>query len=325
MLGNMAKLLTRIGLLIAVALLLAGCGVETIHPAKLPLSKDAMKLLGKKGMSSKAPIFVRIFKEESELEIWKQRPDGYFYHFKTYPICTWSGALGPKFKQGDRQAPEGFYSIKTYLMNPNSKYHLAFNLGYPNAYDKSRGRTGTFLMVHGKCSSAGCYAMTDALIEEIYALARDALAGGQKAFQVHAFPFRMSEKNMRRHTGHKAMAFWRTLKPGYDDFELTRIPPKIDVCERRYLVNVDFKNRRRRKLSAKAACPRYQRAALVPFLPSQQRAQKLADQRFMAFGTKRRAFVNNTLQPYSRAPNRWAARAANSSSAPTSYGLGYSQ
>ena len=274
-----------------IAVLLAGCSAQEIHPAKMPLSKSAMKLLGKKGMSARAPIFIRIFKEESELEVWKQKPDGHFYHFKTYPICTWSGKLGPKFRQGDKQAPEGFYNIKPYLMNPNSKYHLAFNLGYPNAYDKAHGRTGNFLMVHGKCSSAGCYAMTDALIEEIYALARDALAGGQKSFQVHAFPFRMTEENMTRHAGHRAMPFWRMLKVGYDDFELTRIPPKIDVCERRYLVNVNFLGSRRPKLRATSRCPRYQRASLVPFLPTQKKAQQLASQRVTAPGIKQRRFV----------------------------------
>jgi murein L,D-transpeptidase YafK len=126
-----------------------------------------MMLLGKKGMKPEAPIFVRIFKEESELEVWKQRDDGRYYHFKTYPICNWSGDLGPKEREGDKQAPEGFYTITHDQMNPNSGFHLAFNLGYPNAYDKAHKRTGEFLMVHGKCKSAGCYAMTDALIGDL--------------------------------------------------------------------------------------------------------------------------------------------------------------
>jgi murein L,D-transpeptidase YafK len=108
-------------------------------------------------------VYVRIFKDESELEIWKQRDDGRFHHFKTYPICNWSGELGPKLATGDKQAPEGFYTITPVLMNPNSKYYLSFNLGYPNAFDKAHGRTGDSVMVHGKCRSAGCYAMTDAL------------------------------------------------------------------------------------------------------------------------------------------------------------------
>ena len=159
-----------------------------------------MMLLGKKGMNLQAPIFVRIFKEESELEVWKQRDDGRYYLYKAYPICTWSGALGPKLRSGDRQAPEGFYTVNRDQMRPDSKHYLAFNLGFPNAYDKSNRRTGHALMVHGKCSSAGCYAMTDALMEEIYALAREAIIGGQDNFQVHAFPFRMTQANMARHS-----------------------------------------------------------------------------------------------------------------------------
>ena len=151
-------------------------------------------LLGKQGMDAQTPIFIRIFKEKLELEIWKQREDGRFYHLKTYPICNWSGDLGPKVRQGDRQAPEGFYTVTREQMNPDSNYHLAMNLGYPNAFDRSQGRTGEVLMIHGKCKSAGCYAMTDALIEEIYAIAREFFLGEHDSFQVHAFPFRMTER-----------------------------------------------------------------------------------------------------------------------------------
>ncbi|MGI9406816.1 MAG: L,D-transpeptidase family protein, partial [Hyphomicrobiaceae bacterium] len=156
------------------AVIVAGCG-QGIPPHLKPLPKEAMHLLGKKGMSQKDPIFIRIFKEESELEVWKQRADGRFHHFKTYPICNWSGALGPKLRQGDKQSPEGFYTVANGQLNPKSQFHLAFNLGFPNAYDKAHGRTGDYLMVHGDCRSAGCYAMTDALVEELYALVRDSL------------------------------------------------------------------------------------------------------------------------------------------------------
>jgi len=164
---------------LATACLLASCAGNVELAAHLrPLPTDTMMLLGKKGMDVQAPIFVRIFKEESELELWKQRDDGHFYHFKTYPICNWSGDLGPKVRYGDRQAPEGFYTITREQMNPDSKYHLALNLGYPNAFDRAWKRNGDFLMIHGSCKSAGCYAMTDALIEEIYAIARESFIGG---------------------------------------------------------------------------------------------------------------------------------------------------
>lgn len=231
--------------LLFIPLILSACS-QTMEPssnaAHNPISKATQELLVQKGMRLRSPIFIRIYKKESELEIWKQKDDGFFHRFKSYPICNWSGKLGPKLKQGDKQAPEGFYRVAKHQMNPNSKFHLSFNLGYPNAFDRSYKRTGANLMVHGDCRSAGCYAMTDALVEEIYAFAREAFAGGQKSFDVHAYPFRMTTKNMETHKRSKWIKFWRNLKKGHDDFEITRIPPKIKVCERRYHVNPAFAN-----------------------------------------------------------------------------------
>ncbi|MGD9803661.1 MAG: L,D-transpeptidase family protein [Hyphomicrobiaceae bacterium] len=281
---------TAVGLALAIGV--AACsGAPELLPATRPLSKEAMMLLGKKGMKVEAPIFVRIFKEESELEIWKLRDDGHFYHFKTYPICTWSGDLGPKVAQGDRQAPEGFYTIQKSQMNPNSGFHLAFNLGYPNAYDRSLGRTGNFLMVHGKCKSAGCYAMTDALIEEIYALAREAFDAGHPSFEVHAYPFRMTEANMARHKDSKWYDFWKTMKEGYDYFELTKQTPTVMICERRYLVNVRPKlNISMRDLDPAAACPPLERMAAVPFLTKGDK--QVAETHVVAPGPKMRAIAS---------------------------------
>ena len=167
---------------LASVIALGGCGAFTPSYLK-PLSPQTRALLAEKGMQEQSPILIRIFKAESELEVWKAKDDGRFYHFKTYPICDYSGGLGPKVNQGDRQAPEGFYLVSEEQMNPKSKYHLAFNMGFPNTYDRAYGRTGADIMVHGDCKSAGCYAMTDGVIEEIYILAREALAGGQPAFQ----------------------------------------------------------------------------------------------------------------------------------------------
>ena len=250
-----------------------------------------MMLLGKKGMKVEAPIFIRIFKEESELEIWKLRDDGHFYHFKTYPICTWSGELGPKVAQGDRQAPEGFYTIHRSQMNPNSNFHLAFNIGYPNAYDRSLGRTGKFLMVHGKCKSAGCYAMTDALIEEIYALAREAFSAGHPSFEVHAYPFRMTDANMARHKDSKWYDFWKTMKQGYDYFELTKQTPSILVCGQHYVVNARPRyNISTRDLDPVAACPPLERMAAVPFAPPG--SSKVADTHVVARGPKMRSVAS---------------------------------
>jgi murein L,D-transpeptidase YafK len=179
---------------------------------------------------------------------------------KTYPICRWSGDLGPKKKEGDRQAPEGFYAITPGQMNPNSSYYLAFNTGFPNAYDRSWGYTGSELMVHGDCSSRGCYAMTDEQIQEIYALARESFFGGQKAFQLEAFPFRMTALNMAKHRNNPNFAFWKMLKEGYDHFEATKQEPKVAVCEKRYVFDAAAPDNATKPLAfnPSGACPAYQ-------------------------------------------------------------------
>jgi murein L,D-transpeptidase YafK len=294
---------------------LAGCGGSTpmIPAAEQPLSKEAMSMLGRKGMDTGAPMFVRIFKEESELEVWKARDDGRFYHFKTYPICNWSGNVGPKTALGDKQAPEGFYRVSTSQMNPNSQYYLAFNLGYPNAYDRSWQRTGDALMVHGKCKSVGCYAMTDALMEEIYGLAREAMKGGQESFEVHALPFRMTEANMVRYQGNPNVPFWKTLKQGYDFFEKYRLPPTVAVCEKRYVVNV--KMPAHSSVRPDGACPRFQRPVFEPFTPKPFE-QQIAEERITAPGPKTRQFADVTP------PQPSLATAATPAAYGPSYGLG---
>jgi murein L,D-transpeptidase YafK len=204
-----------------------------------PLSEHVLADLKAKNMDKASPILVRLFKEEAALEVWKQDKTGRFALFRTYPICRWSGELGPKIQEGDRQAPEGFYTITPGLMNPNSNYYLAINTGFPNSYDRANGRTGSLLMIHGDCSSAGCYAMTDEQIAEIYALARESFFGGQKSFQLEAFPFRMTPLNMARHRNSPHTTFWKMLKQGYDHFEVTHREPKVDVCERRYVFDAE--------------------------------------------------------------------------------------
>jgi murein L,D-transpeptidase YafK len=271
--------------------MLASCASQVdISPHLRPLPKDTMMLLGKKGMDAQAPIFVRIFKEESELEVWKQRDDGRYYHFKTYPVCNWSGDLGPKVKQGDRQAPEGFYTVTREQMNPDSKYHLAMNLGYPNTYDRAHRRTGEFLMIHGKCKSAGCYAMTDALIEEIYAMARETFVGGHDSFQVHAFPFRMSDENMARYARHEAYPFWKTMKEGYDYFEISRQLPTVAVCNRRYVVNVALRGGDPTRLDPERACPAFLKPKPDPFKP--RPGEQIAEQRIVVPGPKMRSLAS---------------------------------
>ena len=289
-----------------IAVALAACGQTDgggIAPAALPLSKDAMHLMSQKGMNAGAPIFIRIFKEESELEVWKARDDGHYYHFKTYPICNWSGDLGPKVEIGDRQSPEGFYTISATQMNPNSKFYLSFNVGFPNAYDRAYGRTGDALMVHGNCKSAGCYAMTDGLIEEIYGVAREALAGGQKSFPLHAYPFRMTDANMKAHKGSPWFGFWRTLKQGYDYFEITRQPPPVAVCSKQYVVNARFTDGA--PVDAAAPCPPFVRPSPELWVSNDldQPNAKMLLGRVKAPGIKTRNLAAERAYAQSQAPN----------------------
>jgi murein L,D-transpeptidase YafK len=254
---------------IAGAMALAGCNTDSVvslpDRALKPLSSEMVGQLDKKDMPKESPILVRLFKQESELEVWKQDTTGRFALLKTYPICRWSGELGPKVKEGDRQAPEGFYTITPGQMNPNSSYYLSVNIGFPNEFDRALGRTGDFLMIHGDCSSRGCYAMTDEQIAEIYALARESFFGGQRTFQVQAYPFRMTPLNMAKHRTNPNMAFWKMLKEGYDHFEVTRQEPKVDFCEKRYVFDAEPVPSARPnatpaplRFNASARCPAYQ-------------------------------------------------------------------
>ena len=203
------------------------------HLAPIPAATAA--LIAAKGTTAAAPVLMRVFKKEAELEVWKLARDGRYALLKTFPICRWSGQLGPKMRVGDRQAPEGFYAIAPRQMNPNSAYYLSFDTGFPNAYDKAHGATGSALMVHGTCSSMGCFAMTDAQVGEIFALAREAFAGGQGAIPFHAFPFRLTAQNMARHRTEQHIGFWRMLKEGYDRFEATGEEPSVSVAGGRYV------------------------------------------------------------------------------------------
>lgn len=236
--------------------LLGGC-VSTVldvdSKAFQPIPAGLLGEMSKKEMSPAAPILVRIFKQESELEIWKRDRSGRYALLKVYPMCRWSGRLGPKTRDGDRQAPEGFYHVSAGMLNPKSKYYLSFNLGYPNVLESGLGYTGDALMVHGACSSSGCYALTDGGVAEIYAIAREALRGGQTAFQVQAFPFRMTPENMAKYRRDPNFTFWSNLKEGYDIFEVTRRPPKVSYCEKRYVFDTDFSGGEPR--DPLAACP----------------------------------------------------------------------
>lgn len=225
----------RFIVLASVSLVLAACQQTERSTRHLtPIPPATLSLMAQKGMSPGDPILIRAYKKEAELEVWKRGGDGRYALLKTYPICRWSGQLGPKVREGDRQAPEGFYTVTPAQMNPNSAYYLSFDTGFPNAYDRAHGRTGSHLMVHGTCSSSGCFAMTDETIAEVYAVAREAFAGGQRGFQFQSYPFRMTAENLAKHRLDPNIAFWKNLKEGSDYFEVTKREPSVGVCGQRY-------------------------------------------------------------------------------------------
>ncbi len=203
----------------------------------LPGTPDLAKLddrLAAKGVKVGDPVFIRIFKLESKLELWMARNDGRYVRIGTYPICFWSGRLGPKQQEGDLQAPEGYYTVDSSQLNPNSRWHRSFNLGFPNTFDKAQGRTGSYLMVHGGCASIGCYAMTNDVVDEIWKLVTAALENGQERFAVLALPFRMTEDNLRKRDGYAWREFWADLARADGIFEKTHVQPKASVCDGRY-------------------------------------------------------------------------------------------
>jgi murein L,D-transpeptidase YafK len=197
--------------------------------AGTPDLADLPGRLAAQGLSLGAPVFIRIFKREFELELWMKGKER-FHLLATYPVCRWSGTLGPKLREGDQQAPEGFYTVDAAALNPASRWHRSFNLGFPNTFDRAHNRTGSFVMVHGGCGSIGCFAMTDPVVDEIWRLVTAALKAGQPRFHVHVFPFRMTEENLASRGHQPWVPFWRTLKQGYDAFQTARLPPRVAVC-----------------------------------------------------------------------------------------------
>ncbi len=234
------------------ALTLAACQDSGLsHRSLAPIPPETVSLMEKVGTSKDAPMLIRAYKKEAELEVWKMGSDGKYVHLKTYPMCRWSGQLGPKTREGDRQVPEGFYSIGPAQMNPNSSYYLSFNVGYPNQLDRALGHSGGTIMVHGACSSAGCFSMTDAQIAEIYAIARSSFNGGQTAIQMQSYPFRMTAENLAKHRLDPNIGFWKNLKEGNDHFEVTKEEPQVAYCGRRYVFNATIDGH----ADPLAACP----------------------------------------------------------------------
>ena len=220
---------------------LAGCEDSGLSPltsrSLTPIPPKTVAEMEALGSSKNAPVLIRAYKKEAELEIWKMKADGHYAYLKSFPMCRWSGQLGPKVREGDRQVPEGFYSITPARMNPHSAYYLSFDVGYPNTYDRAWGHTGGSIMVHGICSSAGCFSMTDAQIAEIYAIAREAFAGGQRSIQMQSYPFHMTAENLAKYRLDPNIDFWKQLKEGSDNFEVTKQDVAVGVCGKHYVFN----------------------------------------------------------------------------------------
>ena len=233
----MRRRLFLLSLLLAALLLAAVLAVYQFTGRKVliepVISRPLAESLAAKGFATGQPVHLRIFKEESILEVWMER-SGRYELALTYPICAWSGTLGPKLREGDKQSPEGFYLVSERQLKPDSSFHRALNVGFPNAYDSAQGRTGSFLMIHGACVSIGCYAMTDTAIEDIYLLAEQALSNGQEAVPVHIFPFRMTEERLAAAAAEPWSAFWRNLAEGDRLFQATGQPPRAYACGSRY-------------------------------------------------------------------------------------------
>ena len=235
--------------------MIAGCDDSYLDQgsgrSEQPISSATLAEMSKLDTTPSAPTIIRTYKKEAELEIWKMKSSGEYALLKTYPMCRWSGQLGPKKREGDMQVPEGFYTIAPGQMNPNSHYYLSFNVGYPNAYDRAYGRSGGNVMVHGVCSSAGCFSMTDEQVADIYAIARDSFAGGQREIQLQSYPFHMTAENLAKFRLDPNIDFWKDLKNGSDHFEVTKTEPSVLVCGKRYVFDATAKG----EVSATQACP----------------------------------------------------------------------
>ena len=276
-----------VGLTVAACALIAGCDNSYLDQgsgrSQQPISSATLAEMEKLDTTPSAPTIIRTYKKEAELEIWKMKSSGEYALLKTYPMCRWSGQLGPKKREGDMQVPEGFYTIAPGQMNPNSHYYLSFNVGYPNAYDRAYGRSGGNVMVHGVCSSAGCFSMTDEQVADIYAIARESFAGGQREIQLQSYPFHMTAENLAKFRLDPNIEFWKDLKNGSDHFEVTKTEPSVLVCGKRYVFDATAKG----EVSATQACPSLTRDENVEALVAEKEQKdndKVAD--LVASGVK---------------------------------------
>jgi murein L,D-transpeptidase YafK len=274
--------------------------------------------LAEKGMATGSPMFIRIFKAEFEFELWMRKGEG-FELFATYPICYWSGTLGPKLHEGDKQAPEGFYAVGPNQIHRRGRWPRSLNIGYPNALDRAQARTGSFILVHGGCTSTGCFAMTNPVMQEIYALAEEALEKGQERIPVHVFPFRMTEANLaaRARAHGEWRAFWHSLKAGYDLFEQTHLPPKVGMCNKQYVVSEgDVSGNSALPANVVFPCSESEGGGAMPLVTAETEAaaeEPVVKPRKVASKARRKSATRNARKAYAAARRaRMAARESQS-------------
>ena len=327
--NSIIRRLAALSLTGAVCALIAGCDNSYLDQgsgrSEQPISTATLAEMAKLDTTPSSPTLIRTYKMESELEIWKMKSNGEYALLKTYPMCRWSGQLGPKKKEGDMQVPEGFYPIAPGQMNPNSHYYLAFNVGYPNAYDRAYGRTGGTVMVHGVCSSAGCFSMTDEQVADIYAIARNSFRGGQREIQLQSYPFHMTAENLAKFRFDPNIEFWKELKNGSDHFEVVKQEPPVLVCGKRYVFGATSTGRspqpsRVRRSSATKLSRRWWRrrrarttsrqpnssppasSRCVSFMPTADKIQSLPGTRTKAIRTRSRLVQRRSFWTTGRCP-----------------------
>lgn len=246
---------------------------DLVLPAEEPeIPSELEAAMEADGFRLGAPAFIRIFKADSSLEMWVLK-NGRFELFRRYAVCKWSGVLGPKLAEGDKQSPEGVYFITGGDLMVNARWHRAMNVGFPNQRDRALGLTGSGILIHGKCSSIGCFALTDDIVEDVYEIVEAALEAGQPRVPVHVFPFELTREKLAEQAGHEWSDFWRELKRGHDLFLRDGLPPRTFICAGRYA----FQSRRARfvSLEGNPACTPLTRPARPVIAALKARARGL--------------------------------------------------
>ncbi|MBP7653543.1 L,D-transpeptidase family protein [Candidatus Dependentiae bacterium] len=213
-------------------------GFERVKNARIEKNHVIKKYFDEKNVEyPPQKVFIRCFKKEKIVELWvKPEKKEKFIFLKDYRICKSSGRLGPKRKSGDMQVPEGFYFIERF--NPVSNFYLSLGINYPNQSDKILGdkiNPGGDIFIHGSDVTIGCIPLGDEYIKELYLVAIDVKSKYNENIQVHIFPCKMTDENMKNilepliKQDNSLKDFWQNIRTGYELFEKNRILFKYKV------------------------------------------------------------------------------------------------